>query len=141
MSLPTICSDFRAVDVARVRQVSKAAGGLATVMTVRLAASNRYYDAATNEWKERGKLFIDAEYWGDDVPLISSRIEKGTSLFVAGELRIEEWEKDGEKRSKVFIRARKIRPLASMPSFNGSPAGAGQATAPVAPSNNDEPPF
>jgi single-strand DNA-binding protein len=46
--------------------------------------------------------FFDVQYWGKKV------VSRGDAVLVHGELRQDVWEKDGQKRSKVYINANDI---------------------------------
>ncbi|MBF9011692.1 single-stranded DNA-binding protein [Corynebacterium phoceense] len=140
MPLPMINSDFRAAAMPNLKQITRKDGTLATVLEVRVAASNRRFNAKTQAWEDGDRLFIDVEYFGDDGAVLVGKIATGTQLYISGELKLHEWKnKDGETRSKHSIKARKLRPLVELPTFNGSPAGAGYVV--PKPSTNDEPPF
>ena len=50
--------------------------------------------------------FINCEAWGKMAEFLSGHFEKGKEIWIQGELKIDEWEKDGQKRSapKITIR-------------------------------------
>lgn len=82
------------------------------VLRLRLAASDSRWNNHTHEWEDVGKLFIDAELWGDAAPAIAQVLAKGNEVYVSGALVLDEWtDKDGQKRSRVKIRAQKIQPI------------------------------
>src|SRR6266496_4113058 len=68
---------------------------------------------ATNyfQGKERdeGTTFLDVEVWGGLATVVEKYYKKGSPVVVSGELRQDNWEKDGEKRSKHFCRANYVR--------------------------------
>jgi single-strand DNA-binding protein len=47
--------------------------------------------------------FVDAVAWGRQADLIASRFSKGQRIFIEGRLKLEKWETDGEKRSKLRV--------------------------------------
>lgn len=47
--------------------------------------------------------FIDCEAWGKTGELIAAHMRKGRSILVDGYLKMDQWEKDGEKRSKLKV--------------------------------------
>jgi len=83
-------------------------GGLA-ILDLNLAGQDVLTDESGQErevpWYHRVRLLgRQAEMWGD-------LLEKGQLLFVEGRLEYRQWEKDGEKKSEVQVRADFIDPL------------------------------
>ncbi|MFZ8814222.1 MAG: single-stranded DNA-binding protein [Thermus aquaticus] len=83
-------------------------GGLA-ILDLNLAGQDAFTDESGQErevpWYHRVRLLgRQAEMWGD-------LLEKGQLIFVEGRLEYRQWEKDGEKRSEVQVRAEFIDPL------------------------------
>jgi single-strand DNA-binding protein len=63
----------------------------------RIAWSEKYKDKET-------KLFLECKAFGGTAKFISQYMNnKGQELAVEGKLNTEEWEKDGQKRSKVVL--------------------------------------
>ena len=84
------------------------AGGVA-ILELNLAGQDVVTDGTGQErevaWYHRVRLLgRQAEMWGDV-------LEKGTPLFVEGRLEYRQWEREGEKRSELVIRADFIDPL------------------------------
>lgn len=48
--------------------------------------------------------WISCEFWDRQAEVLAQYGRKGGLLSVAGSLRIDSWEKDGQPRQKVFIR-------------------------------------
>nr|2IHF_A Chain A, Single-stranded DNA-binding protein [Thermus aquaticus] len=83
-------------------------GGLA-ILDLNLAGQDAFTDESGQErevpWYHRVRLLgRQAEMWGD-------LLEKGQLIFVEGRLEYRQWEKDGEKKSEVQVRAEFIDPL------------------------------
>ncbi|GAA5334185.1 single-stranded DNA-binding protein [Thermus hydrothermalis] len=83
-------------------------GGLA-ILELNLAGQDTLWDESGQErelpWYHRVRLLgRQAEMWGDV-------LERGQLLFVEGRLEYRQWERDGEKRSEVQVRADFIDPL------------------------------
>jgi single-strand DNA-binding protein len=83
-------------------------GGLA-ILDLNLAGQDTFTDESGQErevpWYHRVRLLgRQAEMWGD-------LLEKGQLIFVEGRLEYRQWEKDGEKKSEVQVRAEFIDPL------------------------------
>ena len=56
----------------------------------------------TGQWEEYPN-FIDCTLFGNRAEGLSKHLHKGTKVFVEGKLRWSQWEKDGQKRSKVEV--------------------------------------
>jgi single-strand DNA-binding protein len=65
--------------------------------------------------------FIDIVVWGKQGEAISRYLEKGKQVSVAGELRQNRWEQDGQARSRMEVVANNVQLLGG-----GSGAGSGQ---------------
>lgn len=59
-------------------------------------AVNRKFDRETAD-------FISCEAWRNTAEFISKYFSKGKEILVVGELHIDQYEKDGEKRSRAKI--------------------------------------
>lgn len=62
-----------------------------------------------DQWTDRANFF-DVTVWGGLGEWVARNLGKGAGIAVAGRLRYESWEKDGQKRSKVKIVADSIMP-------------------------------
>jgi len=71
--------------------------------------------------------FVDVVVWGRQAETASEYLHKGSPVFVEGRLQLDQWEgKEGEKRSKLRVRADRVQ-------FLGSPGkGTEYAAAPAA---------
>lgn len=65
--------------------------------------------AVNRKWKnDQGQeqeevTFLDVQSWGKQAEAIAQYLRKGSPLFVEGRLKLEEWEKDGKKVSKLRV--------------------------------------
>lgn len=70
--------------------------------------------ASTRGNKEREQtVFIDCSLFGDRGGKVVEYLTKGKKVLVDGVLRLEQWEKDGEKRSKMSIMVDNVEFLSS----------------------------
>ena len=71
--------------------------------------------------------FVDVVVWGRQAETAAEYLHKGSPVFVEGRLQLDQWEsQEGEKRSKLRVRADRVQ-------FLGSPGkGAEYAAAPDA---------
>jgi len=72
-----------------------------SVASFGLAVNEKYKDRDGN-WVERAN-FIDCEIFGNRAEAFAKYLGKGSPVFVEGKLRLEKWEKDGQKRSKIKV--------------------------------------
>ena len=96
----------------------------------RLAWSEKYKDKET-------KCFLDCKAFGNLAKFIGQYMNaKGQEILVEGKLNTEEWEKDGQKRSKIAL-------MVSNAHFCGSKKDSGSAEVPVnmTPVDTNELPF
>lgn len=48
--------------------------------------------------------FVDVEAWGKQGEVIQQYFTKGSRIYIVGTLEQQNWEKDGEKRSKLSVK-------------------------------------
>lgn len=63
-----------------------------------------------NDWVDECSFF-DVVFFGRTAEVAGEYLSKGSSLLVAGRLKQETWEKDGQKRSKVKVIGDKLQML------------------------------
>ena len=105
------------------------AGGTA-VGSFSLAVNERVKNG--EEWKDYANFF-DVTIFGKTAEACAEHLAKGRPVLVAGRLRHERWEKDGQKHSRVKVLAEKVQFLGSKPE--------GAAKAEAAPPVDDDIPF
>ena len=87
--------------------------------------------------------FVDFEAWDRLAELCAQYLRKGSPVLVEGKLQMDSWEKDGQKRTKLKVRAMTVKflsagqpgqqaPAATQPAAAQRPA---QPAAPAAPAN------
>ena len=54
------------------------------------------------EWVEE-PVFVDITLWGRTAEIASEYLSKGSSVLIEGRLKLDQWEKDGQKRSKLRV--------------------------------------
>ncbi|MGB7324368.1 MAG: single-stranded DNA-binding protein [Rubripirellula sp.] len=75
-------------------------GGTA-VMDNAIAVNDRR-KSASGEWVEE-TTFVDVTFWGRTAEVASEYLGKGSPIFVEGRLKLDSWETDGQKRSKLRV--------------------------------------
>jgi len=72
------------------------------VCNIGLAINRQWTNKQTNE-KQQETTFIDCEAWGKSAETINQYLRKGNPVYLEGRLKLDQWENNGEKRSKVKI--------------------------------------
>jgi single-strand DNA-binding protein len=65
-------------------------------------AVNEKYKNAKGEWVEQA-TFVDVVLWARTAEVASEYLSKGSQVLVEGRLKLDTWEKDGEKKSKLRV--------------------------------------
>jgi len=84
------------------------------------------------DWIEE-TTFVDVTLWSRTAEVVSEYCTKGSPLFVEGRLKLDSWEKDGKKNSKLRVVGEKIQFLGSKGGGGGgggNSGGGGQRRAP-----------
>jgi single-strand DNA-binding protein len=137
------------------------------VSNFRVAATPRYRDSATGEWKDGEGLFLACNAWAQMAENVCESLQRGMRIVVQGRLRQRSYEtKEGEKRTVYEIEVDEVGPSlkwasakvtkSSRSTGGGQPSGGnggGQAPASSRPAEDpwaadasggeftDEPPF
>lgn len=67
-----------------------------------IAVNDRKKNNQTGQWEDHANFF-DCTIFGARTESLAQRIGKGTHVTISGKLRWSQWEKDGQKRSKVDV--------------------------------------
>lgn len=60
-----------------------------------------------DQWTEE-VTFVDVTLWGRTAEIANEYLSKGTSVMIEGRLKMDTWEKDGQKRSKLKVIGEKM---------------------------------
>lgn len=88
--------------------------------------------------------FVDCVLWGRTAEVANQYLSKGSPCLIEGRLKLEQWEKDGQKRSKLKVVADKLQMLGAkrqekpQPGYQSAPA---DEYGPVPSHANDDIPF
>jgi len=66
-------------------------------------AVNRTYTKQESGEKIEETCFLDLEAWGRQGETIARYMKKGRQIFIEGRLKLDSWEKDGQKHSKLRV--------------------------------------
>ncbi len=79
------------------------------VTEVGLAVNSKRKNQA-GEWIEE-TVFVDVTLWGRQAEVASEYLGKGSSVLIEGRLKLDTWETDGQKRSKLRVVGEKMQML------------------------------
>lgn len=77
------------------------------IMSFGLAVNDRRKNNQTGEWEDYAN-FIDCTMFGTRAEAVSNYLSKGSKIGLEGKLRWSQWERDGQKRSKLEVIADEI---------------------------------
>lgn len=72
------------------------------VMSLGIAVNDRRKNSQTGEWEDYAN-FIDCTMFGSRAQNVSQYLSKGQRVMIEGKLRYSQWERDGQKRSKIEV--------------------------------------
>ena len=73
-----------------------------TVLTFGVAVNDRRRNPQTGSWDDYTN-FIDCTMFGNRAQSLAGYLTKGTKVAIEGRLRWSQWERDGQKRSKIEV--------------------------------------
>ncbi len=96
-------------------------------------AVNETYKNKAGETVE-STVFVDVEVWARQAETCAEYLYKGSPVFVEGRLKLDQWEnQQGEKRSKLRVRADRVQFLGSPKRADGADVPHHATPAPEAP--------
>ncbi|MEV5606984.1 single-stranded DNA-binding protein [Streptomyces sp. NPDC052225] len=106
MSLPTMTGVGRLVADPELRFT---ANGKA-VANIRLAFNSRRLNQQTQQWEDGDTFWVNGTAWEKLGEHAAETLAQGMEVVVTGDLRTEQWEKDGQKNSRPALIIRSIGP-------------------------------
>lgn len=94
-----------------------------------VAVNDRRKNQQTGEWEDYPN-FIDCTMFGAHAQSVSRFLSKGSKVAIEGKLRWSQWERDGQKRSKIEVIVDEIEFMTSR--NDGAPRAAAPMAAPMA---------
>ena len=92
---------FISGNMSREPELRKAASGL-PVLLLGMAVNDRRRNPQTDEWEDHAN-WVDCVMFGTRAEKVAPLLAKGSKLAIEGKLRWSQWEKDGQKRSKIEV--------------------------------------
>ena len=84
------------------------------------------------QWVEE-TTFVDVTFWKRDAEILAEYVRKGDSILVDGRLKLDTWERDGKRQSKLSVVCERLVLL------GGKKRGEEPAEAPEFPSERGQP--
>ena len=107
-------------NVTRDPELRYIANGTA-VTDIGLAVNDRR-KTATGEWVEE-TTFVDVTLWGRTAEIAGEYVTKGSPLLIDGRLKLDTWEKDGKKNSKLRVVCDRMQLLGARSGGEGARSG------------------
>ena len=121
-------------NLTRDPELRSTASGL-PVLGFGVAVNDRRKNQQTGEWEDYPN-FIDCTMFGARAEALSRYLNKGTKVSIEGKLRWSQWEREGQKRSKIEVIVDELEFMSSRgdsSSYGGGMGGGYSAPAPAAP--------
>ena len=96
------------------------------VLSFGVAVNARRRNPQTNEWEDYPN-FVDCTMFGNRARSLAQYLSKGTKVSIEGKLRWSQWERDGQKRSKLEVIVDELEFMSSRNSNGGAPSYGGDA--------------
>jgi single-strand DNA-binding protein len=107
------------------------------VAEVGLAVNDKRKDAKTNQWIEE-TTFVDVTFWGRTAEIAAEYLSKGSPVFVEGRLKYDQWETEGQKRSKLRVVCERMQMVGSKGGGGGGGGGSRGGSSQGGPPQYDE---
>lgn len=113
------------------------------VTEIGLAVNNRR-KGTNGEWVDE-TTFVDVTLWSRDAEIAGEYVTKGSPIMIEGRLKLDTWEKDGKKNSKLRVVGERLVLLGSRqgapgPEGSRGPEGASRPNRPTAAGRPDQQP-
>ncbi len=87
------------------------------VADITLAVNDRV--KRNDQWVEE-TTFVDVTLWARTAEVVNEYLSKGSSVLIEGRLKLDRWEKDGQKHSKLRVVGEKMQMLGGKGGGGGS---------------------
>lgn len=76
-----------------------------------------------DQWVDEA-TFVDITLWGRTAEIANEYLSKGAPVLIEGRLKLDRWEKDGQKHSKLKVIGERLQMLGSKEGGGGGRGGA-----------------
>src|SRR5215510_5757145 len=77
-----------------------------------------------DQWVDEA-TFVDVTLWGRTAEIANEYLSKGSSVLIEGRLKLDRWEKDGQKHSKLRVVGERLQMLGGREGGGGGRGGGG----------------
>lgn len=98
-----------------------------TAVTELGLAINERHKNAKGDWVEE-TVFVDVTLWARQAEVAGEYLSKGSSVLIEGRLKLDTWETDGQKRSKLKVIGERMQMLSGKGGGGGAGGGGGRAS-------------
>ena len=88
-------------NLTRDAELRRTQSGMA-ILNIGVAVNDRRRNQQTGEWEDYAN-YIDCVLFGNRAESLSNILAKGMKVAIEGKLRWSQWERDGQKRSKIEV--------------------------------------
>ena len=106
------------------------------VTEVGLAVNDRR-KGPNGDWIDE-TTFVDVTFWGRTAEVASEYLSKGSPVFVEGRLKLDTWEKEGQKHSKLRVVCDRMQLIGGRGDSGGSRGDSGSRSSAPARENHSE---
>ena len=93
------------------------------VQTKKGESTKARFSIAVSGWSKDMVDFINIEVWGKSAEYVDKYIRKGNKVSIIGSLSIQNYEKDGEKKQWVVVKANSLNNLTPKPKSDNQENG------------------
>ena len=101
----------------------RATTGGTQVLSFGMAVNDRRKNQRTGEWEDYPN-FVDCTMFGSRAEKVSRYLTKGCKVAVEGKLRYSQWERDGQRRSKLEVIVEEIEFMSRQQAAEPAPSDA-----------------
>lgn len=98
------------------------------VTEIGLAVNDRR-KGQNGEWIDE-TTFVDVTFWGRTAEVAAEYLSKGSPVFIEGRLKLDTWEKEGQKQYKLRVVCDRMQMLGGRGEGGGNRGGGAAAMAP-----------
>lgn len=95
-----------------------------------LAFNDSKWNPETRQHETISQFVVEGTAWEHKALQLAEAVQKGSQIWVKGQLRTDQWEKDGQKHSKPALRIFDFRVIERLPKIenNGGQSGGASTT-------------
>ena len=119
--MPSLNRVFLMGNLTRDPEVRTTPSGV-SVADLGLAVSRRYRSNSGEEKEDR--CFVKVSAWAQQAEFAGRYLRKGAAVYVEGRLQYDEWERDGERQTRLSVSAERLQALDGPKRTGEEPAAA-----------------